>query len=60
MQIEASKIAKETVKIMGTVIARLRNNAVEAKRIITIGEGISEVSNREGYREEQEGCECIV
>jgi hypothetical protein len=56
MQIEAREIAKETAKTMGTATAGLRNNAAEAKRIITIGEGISEVSNGEGYREEEESC----
>jgi hypothetical protein len=55
VQIEARKIAKETAKTMGTVTAGLRNNAAKIKRSITIGEGISKVSNREGYREEEEG-----
>jgi hypothetical protein len=56
MHIEAREIAKETAKTMGTATAGLRNNAAEIKRSITIGEGISEVSNKEGYREEEESC----
>ena len=56
MQSEAREIAKETAKTMDTAIAGLRDNAAEAKRSITVGEGICEVSNREGYRKEEESC----
>lgn len=41
---------------MGTATAGLRDNAAEIKRNITTGGGLSEVSNKEGYREEEESC----
>ena len=54
MYIEAREIAKETAKTIGIATAGLRDNAAEIKQSITTGEGLSEVSNKEGYREEEE------